>query len=203
VLLSFRGIYVFFSDYNKISLGANSCLTYKIWTRKLKLVGGQLNQDVSASAVSTPVGSRREGLRARGELKCKANDSGIFLYAPKSNVNEEDNKCDTLEMVICLPFMVHWVLLVLSGVFFLHIQVLTRLIASSSPAFYWFIASLLRGNSTSCSSVPRNLESAGAPQNLYGNRRCNNFDFLRLVVVYFLSYFVIGTVFFASFFPWT
>lgn len=83
-------------------------------------------------------------------------------------------------------FMVHAAVLWLTCVFFVHIQVSTRLLASSSPCLYWFcgitLPKLLRG------------------QRLYWS----SFDQMsRYTIIWCLIYCILGTSLFCNFYPWT
>lgn len=73
-----------------------------------------------------------------------------------------------------LPFVLHTLALALVSLLFLHVQVATRLICSSSPLIYWYASS---------------LESASKVH--------------RLTKLYFTSYFFIGVAAFANSLPWT
>lgn len=77
--------------------------------------------------------------------------------------------------IVPWPFLVHALVLLLVAVPFMHIQVYTRFIASSSPLFYWYCAEITRWKS--------------APS--------------YFVCLYFAFYTMLGTAMFCSYFPWT
>lgn len=86
------------------------------------------------------------------------------------------------------PYGVHLIVLIVTCLFFIHIEVSTRLLCSSTPTVYWFAALLLRAKKQTT------------------RRRINVFGFsfnVDFVLLYFLSYSVIGTILFSNFFPWT
>lgn len=93
-------------------------------------------------------------------------------------------KQDKLDFV----YVVHSTFLTLFCLFCIHVQVTTRMLASSSPVFYWACASYfkfpLHFNRTTFSLV------------------CNN-NKSKLVMLYFLTYFIIGTALFVNFLPFT
>lgn len=76
-------------------------------------------------------------------------------------------------------FHVHALFLALYSMFFVHIQVSTRLLAAASPVFYW-----------ACSK-----------QFLDPKLRTLNTKFY--IMFYCAAYFIVGTVLFCNFFPWT
>lgn len=84
-------------------------------------------------------------------------------------------------------FIIHGLFLSVSCLFFLHIQVSTRFLCSSSPLLYWFCAYYM----------------------IDGKEFCNLDDFRRFssrkkyIISYFLSYFIVGTAMFCNFLPWT
>lgn len=85
-------------------------------------------------------------------------------------------------------FIVHSMFLTIFCFFCIHVQVTTRMLASSSPVLYWTCASYfefpLNLNRTTLCNLLRGFES-------------------RLVLLYFLTYFIIGTSLFVNFFPFT
>lgn len=86
------------------------------------------------------------------------------------------------------PYGVHLIFLVTSCLFFIHIQVSTRLLCSSTPAVYWFAALLLKAKKKS------------------HRLRVNVFGFslnFHYILWYFLLYSLIGTILFSNFYPWT
>lgn len=74
------------------------------------------------------------------------------------------------------PFVVHYAVLFLYGLCFMHVHVLVRLLCSASPFLYWFVAHI-------ASKRPALLA--------------------KLSLDWFVLYSVLGLVLFPSFFPWT
>ncbi len=88
------------------------------------------------------------------------------------------------------PYVVHSTVLLFVCFFFIHIQVTTRLLCSSSPAIYWLCAALLH------------RKERGSPNFHYTYfKRLSSTT--RLTLIYCLSYFFCGTVLFCNFYPWT
>lgn len=80
------------------------------------------------------------------------------------------------------PFVAHLAFIVLFGATSMHIQVITRLICSSSPALYWFSAHVIdkEVKEPSCQSVWRSL-----------------------IAIFFACYCVVGTIMHSTYYPWT
>lgn len=74
-----------------------------------------------------------------------------------------------------LVYVVHAAALALFALVCMHVQVGTRLLAAASPAVYWYAAQ---------------LTAASRPA-------------AALVLAYFASFFVVGTILFTNFYPWT
>lgn len=85
-------------------------------------------------------------------------------------------------------YVVHAFALSIFCIIFVHIQVSTRMLASSSPYIYWICAQYLH--------TENHLNSSKAflqPKT----------PFTKFIKAWFLGYFVIGTVLFSNFLPWT
>jgi GPI mannosyltransferase 2 len=96
-------------------------------------------------------------------------------------------------------FIAHAVVLTLFCILFVHIQVTTRILASSNPMLYFFCANYF------CKpSAPHKKNDDQAKQ-----EQLNIFDIKRLdwtqklIVYYFLGYYSLGTILFSNFLPWT
>ncbi|XP_026461602.1 GPI mannosyltransferase 2-like [Ctenocephalides felis] len=116
-------------------------------------------------------------------------------------------------------YYVHATALVIFCLLFVHIQVTTRLVCSASPVLYWSCAYMF--NSKLTDKNPTSIRTTVIGQ----NQRTMSFDFENLdnmyskwktfliteslsgreslIRWYFLSYFVIGTILFSNFYPWT
>ncbi|KAJ8340809.1 hypothetical protein SKAU_G00331000 [Synaphobranchus kaupii] len=112
-------------------------------------------------------------------------------------------------------YVVHCGVLLAFGLFCMHVQVLTRFLASSSPVLYWFSAHLLVHNEPLLqaeqqdSSSPVCLPRAawrGLPHNpitqlLLQWRSCSAHS--RWLLGYFTSYWLLGLALHCNFLPWT
>ncbi|KAJ6663405.1 hypothetical protein lerEdw1_009484 [Lerista edwardsae] len=114
-------------------------------------------------------------------------------------------------------YVVHATALLLFGTFCMHVQVLTRLLSSSSPALYWFFAELLYNHEPLLQNGGLSAWD-GAPHSeapSLGNCRSGNPVLLLLrhwretstltkcILGYVLSYWLLGLVLHCNFFPWT
>ncbi|XP_014769394.1 GPI mannosyltransferase 2 [Octopus bimaculoides] len=91
------------------------------------------------------------------------------------------------------------------GFFCIHVQVLTRLIASSCPFVYWFSAYVISINTQGVSADEESVtlkknRFCGITQEILTNK---SNDISRLIIFYYLSYCFIGTIAFSNFLPWT
>lgn len=94
-------------------------------------------------------------------------------------------------------YYVHALILLIICLLYVHIQVSTRMLASSSPCLYWFGASLLNNNYKS-NSYDFLTFIKHSILNKYNNNKLG-----QLLIIWFLSYFFIGTILFCNFLPWT
>lgn len=81
------------------------------------------------------------------------------------------------------PAFVHLAFLLLYAFTSMHIQVATRFLLSQCPPIYWYVVSILDSKETA------------------GSSKCSVSR--ALVAVYFTAYFVVGSLLFPSFLPWT
>lgn len=118
-------------------------------------------------------------------------------------------------------FLIHATVLTVFCLLFVHVQVTTRMLASSSPILYWIIANQFHYVK---SVMPEPSQSEAMRKKLVDKPKIFNIEeetdtvdtgyFMnilrdksnlcgRLFCIWFLLYFVIGTVLFSNFFPWT
>lgn len=102
------------------------------------------------------------------------------------------------------------------------LQVLTRLLFSSCPVLYWFCAHLISDNTPAEPHYNKyDVSTSQGPsadlQNTLHKNKCSKINPVveqivnfrkeklqtRLVILYFLSYYVVGTTLFSNFLPWT
>ncbi|KAK6174326.1 hypothetical protein SNE40_017628 [Patella caerulea] len=132
----------------------------------------------------------------------------------KSDEIEQDFGFKNQELFI---YCAHLLFLILFGVFFIHIQVLTRLLCSSSPVIYWFIAYLITDKIKPAQTINRYNVFAAYKSDVKKEPNENSEDdiiiqltnfrqqniYFKLITVYFIGYFVLGTVAFSNFLPFT
>lgn len=84
-----------------------------------------------------------------------------------------------------LVFVYYWAFLTLSGLLFMHIQVLTRFLASCPP-LYWYMAELL--------APPRAAKQ---------NQVYTSSIWQRAIPGYIVLFVLVGPALFGNFYPWT
>lgn len=89
------------------------------------------------------------------------------------------------------PFMLHGLFLAIFCIFFVHIQVATRLLASSSPLLYWYCANYFKDTGINSLEEIRDI--------IFLDKS----EARRLILCYFVGYAFIGTILFSNFLPWT
>jgi phosphatidylinositol glycan class V len=116
----------------------------------------------------------------------------------------------------CFVYVVHAAFLAAFSLFFIHVEVATRMLASSTPVIYWWAAVLTtpldRKPVHATVDGKRAEESAKleTPDNLQSNWRCLVIDERQnmskigvWIINYFVLYACVGTIMFANFLPWT
>lgn len=106
-----------------------------------------------------------------------------------------DSKATTKKITLferqIFPFVMHGIFLALFCLFFVHIQVSNRLLASSSPILYWLCANHFKDASINGFEDIRDI--------IFLDKS----EARRLILCYFVGYAFIGTVLFSNFLPWT
>jgi len=101
-------------------------------------------------------------------------------------------------------FVIHGLFLTIFCLFFVHIQVSTRLLASATPLIYWYCALIISHECTDC--IDLQYES--------DENMCSKWKVFFLsqkqytlqdkyVLIYFIGYTIIGCFMFSNFLPWT
>lgn len=83
-------------------------------------------------------------------------------------------------------FILHAFALAVFCALFVHVQVATRMLASSSPCLYWFVATHAAKHQKSLGEIQWTESRAG-----------------KTIVAWFGAYYCIGTILFCNFLPWT
>lgn len=106
-----------------------------------------------------------------------------------------DNKATLKKMTLferqIFPFVIHGAFLTLFCIFFVHIQVSTRLLVSSSPLLYWLCANHFKDATINGFEDIRDIILL------------DKSEARRLILCYYVGYAVVGTVLFSNFLPWT
>ncbi|XP_052065066.1 GPI mannosyltransferase 2-like [Mytilus californianus] len=125
---------------------------------------------------------------------------------PEKNI--EDSEKNGFINKRMLPYIAHLLFITVFGWFFIHIQVLTRMVFSSSPIVYWYAAIII-----STDHHAQNMKASSKKHSKYFKicdiSDISIFDFRngntqsKMIVLYFLGYFLIGIFMFSNFLPWT
>ncbi|XP_062577297.1 GPI mannosyltransferase 2-like [Saccostrea cucullata] len=121
-----------------------------------------------------------------------------------------------------LPYVGHILVLTVFGWIFVHIQVLTRLLFSASPVLYWFSAYCTTGETQTKVPVRNKYDVMKKSEDISNVERVENLQHsvkniitdqimnfsqqtfvTKLILAYFLIYFVVGTFMYCNFLPWT
>lgn len=100
-----------------------------------------------------------------------------------------------------LPFVLHALFLTFLALFFINVEVITRILFSASPILYWFSGWLVMGAFRDANYVDSILTSH-LPSCLWKLWRISSKSG-KLVLMYFLTYLVVGCVLHCNFYPWT
>lgn len=98
----------------------------------------------------------------------------------------------------------------------IHHQVTTRLVCSSCPVAYWFAAHLLTSEPTDTKAGSRSPSSpqqpSTRPESAHNMEKMFTVELLsslpssfwgQVVISYFMLYYLLGTILFSNFLPWT
>ncbi|NWY00873.1 PIGV mannosyltransferase, partial [Nothoprocta ornata] len=158
-----------------------------------------------------------------------ANPRHCLTLGLERRKNEEEQGEGKPGTGFCCPavfvYVVHATVLLLFGVFCMHVQVLTRFLGSSTPILYWFSAHLLQEHEPLLWSEGTNKETRASlsEKSVLGNSLAGSYEkgisenpLVRLlrnyrlntpvtkcILGYFLSYWLLGLILHCNFFPWT
>ena len=90
------------------------------------------------------------------------------------------------------PFYFHLMFLVFFALLYMHVEVSTRMVFSSSPVLYWTVGSFILSD----------LGTADAKALSFSNFSSLSFK-SKICIFYFLCYYVIGVALHCNFLPWT
>ena len=105
---------------------------------------------------------------------------GLVRKANLFNKREQKQQQEIIPADRALVYIMHACFLVVAGTLGFHVQILTRMLCSSSPVIYWLFGSVVL-------------------QHLHGRKS----DLLMVIVSYFLLYNVLGFFLHCNFYPWT
>ena len=101
-----------------------------------------------------------------------------------------------------LVFIVHAVAVTAFSLLFIHVQVITRLLASSNPMLYWFCSEYFVGvGSNKRYKKDDDYRNEDMVMNIFEVNKLNSKQ--KLIIYYFLGYYALGTILFSNFLPWT
>jgi len=100
--------------------------------------------------------------------------------------SKEKKNIDFYHSPLVLVYAFHLAFMMLFGFTSMHVQVITRFIASASPLIYWYSAHVIIKDTADLT-----------------HRQCSSKWRSKFIVGYFLLYFFTGTVLHCNFYPWT
>ncbi|KAF4527201.1 hypothetical protein B566_EDAN006128 [Ephemera danica] len=103
-----------------------------------------------------------------------------------------------------LPYILHAVCLLIFCILCIHIQVTTRMLASSSPVLYWAAAYLSMPHTDQPDKHVESRENMASYWRVFlWNQSYFGHITAKCIKFYFLSYMILGTMLFSNHFPWT
>ncbi|OXU19153.1 hypothetical protein TSAR_001554 [Trichomalopsis sarcophagae] len=136
------------------------------------------------------------------EHKSKFGTSEFFTGIAKKQ--KSDNEKYPLEMFV---FVVHGLFLTIFCIFFVHIQVSTRLLCSASPLLYWFCA-LVTMPKSKLSKAIKEIEY-DSQENIFSKWKVffltqqEYSSVEKIIFGYFSAYVIAGCFMYSNFLPWT
>lgn len=115
------------------------------------------------------------------------NRRNIFNFSLFKIIKDADYKGTKCRSDIVMACFLHATFLTVFSIFYVHIQVSTRMILSANPAFYWISAYYFKGF---------RIEKPLLWQNITNKKQL-------FLLLYSFSYIIIGTILFCNFLPWT
>ncbi|VDP19097.1 unnamed protein product [Soboliphyme baturini] len=101
--------------------------------------------------------------------------------------------------MMLIPSLLHLLILAVVGIFFINVEVTTRLIFSSCPVVYWFCASLFFQQRVKVDLLQGKQRSIfECLKKLWESNTCG-----RMVLLYYIIYGSVGSVVHSAFYPWT
>lgn len=143
-------------------------------------------------------------LRCITEFACEYKDElyllGLF-DSKRKNGNTTKVKKYPLSMLV---FVVDGLFLTVVCLFFTHIQVSTRLLASASPLIYWYCALIMSHKRINHTDLQyENEENVCCKWKVFFLSQEQYTLQDKLVLFYFIGYTIIGCLLFSNFLPWT
>nr|XP_002735639.1 PREDICTED: GPI mannosyltransferase 2-like [Saccoglossus kowalevskii] len=134
---------------------------------------------------------------------------------PKKYKEDDDDKIhigyygDGVFVYLC-----HMIVLVVFGVLFMNVQVITRFISSSCPLFYWFAAAMTTPSTTNSSEENNTSDNSSSRDNIIDSATDNvltrqilsikSQDLkTKIILGFFLAYNLLGIILHCNFLPWT
>lgn len=112
----------------------------------------------------------------------------LGIYGKCKEVNNSDK--------LMFPFIIHGLFLTIFCICIVHIQVTTRLLASSSPALYWFCADYFIPEHDIVLKKRNTRPGASNVMQQFLEPK-------KVILLYFYGYTVMGAIMFCNFFHWT
>jgi phosphatidylinositol glycan class V len=137
------------------------------------------------------------------------------VESPAKKSDDKSVACEVCLPSSCFVYVAHLTFLLIFGLLYMHIQVITRFIASSSPVIYWYLAVVTSPKKQPVVSST-GQQNADVPDMKSGSvstsgLNLSDSDILnwentwpnRAIFVYFMVYLFVGVAAFSNFLPWT
>lgn len=125
----------------------------------------------------------------------------LYLFGLADSKAKRENTRAKKYPLNMFAFVAHGLFLAMSCLFFVHIQVSTRLLASASPLIYWYCSLIMSHKYVDLQYESRENACSKWKVFFLSQERYTLQD--KFVLCYFIGYIIIGCFMFSNYLPWT